>query len=199
MASVNDFILGVEVSVKYASVDDAIGFIIKCGRGALMAKFDIKSAYRILPIHPSKRFLFGMHWKRQFFIDLCLAFGLRSACKIFSDFADILQWILQNWALIDFLLHYLDDFFLTGPPESDICQNNSSKAEMLCAELGVPLAEEKTVGPSTVITFLGIELTPIKFEARLPQDKLLKAKQSVKFWISIRSATKRKLLSLTGY
>ena len=90
-ASVNDFIPGVEVSVKYASVDDAIGFIIKCGRGALMAKFDIKSAYRILPIHPSQRFLFGMHWKRQFFIDLCLAFGLRSACRIFSDFADILQ------------------------------------------------------------------------------------------------------------
>ena len=51
-----------------------------------MAKFDIKSAYRILPIHPSERFLFGMHGKRQFFIDLCLAFGLRSASKIFNDF-----------------------------------------------------------------------------------------------------------------
>ena len=61
-ASVNDFIPDVEVAVKYASIDDAIGFIIKCGRGALMAKF----AYRILPIHPSERFLFGMHWKRQF-------------------------------------------------------------------------------------------------------------------------------------
>ena len=43
-----------------------------------------------------------------------------------------------------------------GPPESDICQNNLSKAELLCAELGVPLAEEKPVGPSAVITFLGI-------------------------------------------
>ena len=187
-AGVNDFIPDVEVSVKYTSVDDAIGFIKKCGRGALMAKFVIKSAYRILPIHTSQRFLFGMHWKRQFFIDLCLAFGLRSACRIFSDFADILQWILQNWALIEFLLHYLNDFFLTGSPESDICQNNLSKAEMLCAELGVPLAEEKTVGPSTVITFLGIELESIKFETRLPQDKLSKAKQSVKLLISIRSA-----------
>ena len=142
-AGVNDFIPDVEVNVKYTSDDDAIGFIIKCGRGALMAKFLIKSAYRILPIHTSQRFLFGMHWKRQFFIDLCLSFGLRSACTIFSDFADILLWILQNWALIEFLLHYLNDFFLTGPPESDIGQNNLSKAEMLCAELGVPLAEEK--------------------------------------------------------
>ena len=90
-AGVNDFIPDVEVSVKYTSVDDAIGFIIKCGRGALMAKFLIKSAYLILPIHTSQRFLFGMHRKRQFFIDLCLAFGLRSAFTIFSDFVDILQ------------------------------------------------------------------------------------------------------------
>ena len=109
-AGVNDVIPDVEVSLKYTSVDDPIGFIIKCGRGALMAKFLIKSAYRILPIHTSQRFLFGMLWKRQFFIDLCLAFGLRSSCTIFSDFADILQWILQNWALIEFLLHYLNDF-----------------------------------------------------------------------------------------
>ena len=65
-ASVNDFIPDVEVAVKYASIDDAIGFIIKCGRGALIAKFAVKFAYRILPIHPSERFLFGMHWKRQF-------------------------------------------------------------------------------------------------------------------------------------
>ena len=65
-ASVNDFIPGVEVSVKYWSVDDAIVFIIKCGRGALRAKYDIKSAYHILPIHPSQRFLFGMHWKGNF-------------------------------------------------------------------------------------------------------------------------------------
>ena len=65
-AGVNDFIPVVEVSVKYTSVEDAIGFIIKCGRGALITKFLIKSAYGMLPIHTSQRFLFGMHWKRQF-------------------------------------------------------------------------------------------------------------------------------------
>ena len=70
---------------------------------------------------------------------------------------------------------------------------------MLCAKLGVPLAEEKTVGPSTIITFLGIELDSIKFEAHFPQGKLSKAKQSVKLLISICSAMKRKLLSLIGY
>ena len=61
-------------------------------------------------------------------------------------------------------------------------------------------SEKKTVGPSDiVITFVGIELDSIKFQARPPKDKLLKAKDSVKFWISIRSATKRNLLSPIGY
>ena len=85
--------------------------IIRCGRGCLMTKFDIKAAYQILPIHPEVRFLFGMKWRGRFFlIVFCLAFGLRSACKIFDNFADVLAWILKFWGFILFLIHYLDDF-----------------------------------------------------------------------------------------
>ena len=93
--SVNDFIPDNEASVTYSSIDDAISMIIRCGKGALMAKFDIKSAYRIIPIHAEARHLFGMRWHDKIFIDLCLAFGLRSAFQIFTDFADILEWILN--------------------------------------------------------------------------------------------------------
>ena len=82
-----------------------------------MAKFDIKSAYRILPIHPEDRFLFGMKWRDKILIDLCLAFGLRSACKILNNFADILASILKFWGFILFLIHYLDDFFPVAPPK----------------------------------------------------------------------------------
>ena len=70
---------------------------------------------------------------------------------------------------------------------------------MLRDERGVPLAEEKTVGPSTAKPFLRIELDFIKFETRFPQGKLSKAKQSVKLLISICAAMKRKLLSLIGH
>ena len=49
---VEDFIPDVEVSVKYASVDDAIGFIIKYGRGALMAKSDVNSSNSPEPAFP---------------------------------------------------------------------------------------------------------------------------------------------------
>ena len=141
-----------------------------------------------------------MKWRGKIsFIDLCLAFGLRSACRIFNNFADILAWILKFWGFILFLIHYLDDFFLVAPPNSNECSNKLSTCKAICAELGVPLAEEKTLGPSTVITFLGIELDSVKSEARLPVPKLVKAKSAVNKFLLLKSATKRQLLSLIGY
>ena len=66
--SVNDGMPDSEAHVKFSSVDDAIDMIIRCGRGCLMAKFDIKAAHRILPIHPEDRFLFGMKWQGKNFL-----------------------------------------------------------------------------------------------------------------------------------
>ena len=65
--SVNEGFPDSKAHVNFSSVDDAIDMIIRCGRGCLMAKFDIKAAYRILPIHPEVRFLFGMKWRGKLF------------------------------------------------------------------------------------------------------------------------------------
>ena len=59
-------------------MSDAIALIIKAGREALMGKVDIKSAYRIIPVHPSNRHLLGMFWYGCYYIDLTLPLGLRS-------------------------------------------------------------------------------------------------------------------------
>ena len=50
--SVNDFIDQQDCSVKYASFDKALNVIQQKGQGALMAKMDISSAFRLLPIAP---------------------------------------------------------------------------------------------------------------------------------------------------
>ena len=82
--SVNDGINKEEFTVTYSRVSDAIALIIKGGRRALMGKVDIKSAYRIIPVHPSDRHLLGMFWHGCYYIDLTLPFGLRSACRFVS-------------------------------------------------------------------------------------------------------------------
>ena len=111
----------------------------------------------------------------------------------------MLAWILKFWGFISFLIHYLDDFFLVAPPNSNECSDELRTCKAIYAELGVSLAEEKTLGPSTVITFSGIKLDSVKFEARLPVPKLVKTKSAVNKFLSLKSATKHQLLSLIGY
>ena len=44
-------------SLKYITVDSAIEHIKQNGQGALLVKIDIKSAFRLLPVHPADRHL----------------------------------------------------------------------------------------------------------------------------------------------
>ena len=91
------------------------------------------------------------------YIDGCIPFGLHSAPKLFNLPADILEWIAQQQGVL-FIIHYLDDFLTMGPPSSMVYQRNLTTFMQLCQELGVPLAAEKTEGPSTTLSFLGIVL-----------------------------------------
>ena len=68
----------------------------------------------------------------------------------------------------------------------------------LCDFLGVPTAPEKTFGPSTILTFAGVELDTIHCESRLPEDKLLKCKHLITKFMRKKKATLRELQSLIG-
>jgi hypothetical protein len=83
--SVNDGIPKDPYSLKYVTVDDVIRSLVDLGPGALVAKFDVKAAYRNIPIHPGDSFLLGMKWQDKFYVDLVLPFGLCSAPFIFNS------------------------------------------------------------------------------------------------------------------
>ena len=80
--SVNAGIPREPFSIRYISVDVAIKVLMELGPGTLMAKFDVLAAYRNIPIHPDDRHLLGMFWRDNFYVDLTLPFGLRSALFI---------------------------------------------------------------------------------------------------------------------
>lgn len=52
-------------SVSYVRVDDAITLLRQLGPGALMAKLDLKSAYRMVPVHELDQHLLGITWNRS--------------------------------------------------------------------------------------------------------------------------------------
>ena len=94
--SVNDGIDNDLCSLSYISIDHAAEAIVSKGKGTYLAKVDIQSAYRIVPVHPEDRPLLGMSWEGSLYFDAVLPFGLCSAPKIFTAIADALQWIVNN-------------------------------------------------------------------------------------------------------
>ena len=81
--SVNDGIDPNLTSLHYVRVDVLIRQLVQLGPDVLMAKLDIKSAYRNVPVHPQDCPLLGMQWEGKVYVDATLLFGLRYAPKIF--------------------------------------------------------------------------------------------------------------------
>ena len=139
-------------------MDTAIQHILSLDPGSLLAKLDVKSAFRLPPVHVADRHLLAMRWNNQIYIliPVCPAvYGLPQ--KLFNVLADLLSWILMQHGISP-LVHYLDDFLTMGPADSTICHDdNFSTIQRFCQGLGIPLASDKLVGPSHSLTFLGIQ------------------------------------------
>ena len=141
--SVNDFIPKEQFSLRYTTIDDAVALVQQAGRGALMAKVDLQSAFRMVPVRKEDWELLGMQWDDHFYFDKCLPFGLRSSPYLFNQFAQALSWIMSENYAIRHHIHYLDDYFLVGPAGSTQCARDVSTMLSLCECLGVPVAENK--------------------------------------------------------
>jgi len=51
-----------------------------------------------------------VRWRKHYYVDLALPFGLRSSPYIFNSVADMVEWILLHTHNVSALLHYLEDF-----------------------------------------------------------------------------------------
>ena len=196
-SSVNDGVSPSLCSVSYAAVDDAVRCILALGQGALLAKFDVASAYRVVPVHPEDRLLLGMKWRGELLVDGALPFGLRSAPKLLTAMADTLLWIMGRHGVVH-AMHYLDDYLLLGPPRSMVCDGALRVSLDLCKALGVPIAEHKLEGPAPSLSFLGIQIDTIQGTLALPQEKLDRIKALITSWRQRKCCKKRELLSLIG-
>lgn len=139
-SSVNDHIPKEPYSLLYSSVDDAVRLLCSLGIGTQMAKVDLKSAFRIIPVRKQDWELLGIRWRNLYYVDTCLPFGLRSAPYLFNQFADALEWILKTNYGLQWVIHYLDDYLILGPPSSDQCRQFLQAFLKVCALLGIPVA-----------------------------------------------------------
>ena len=195
--SVNDGIAEEHSSVSYSTIDDAIKLIKQLGPGCFLAKTDIQNAFRLLPIHPNDYPLLGILWKGFYYYDRCMPMGCSSSCLTFERFSTAVQWIAQHKLSIQHMLHLLDDFLLAAKTEK-LCGDQLHLFLSLCSYLGIPIAPDKTCGPSTKLCFAGIELDTLQSVARLPSEKIAKCITIISGFLKRKKVTLKEVQSLNG-
>ena len=195
--SINDHISKDPYSLQYVRVDDAITILRSLGTGSFMAKTDLKSAFRLMPIHPEDWNLLGIYWQSQYYIDLYLPFGLHSAPFLFNQISDALEWILKHNYGLRHVIHILDDFFIAEKTKF-ACLGSFTTLLKVFMSLRVPTVASKTLGPSQVLEFMSIVLDSNRVEARLPEDKLARIRQLLDSFTDRRSARLLDIQSLIG-
>ncbi|KAM9302167.1 uncharacterized protein PAF06_015443 [Gastrophryne carolinensis] len=163
-----------------------------------MAKTDIESAFRLLPVHPDSQYLLGCYFEGGGFIDRCLPMGCSVSCAYFEAFSTFLEWVVKEKSGLSAVTHYLDDFFCVGPADSRVCDLLLSCMLSTFDSFGVPVATEKTEGPRTCMSFLGIEIDSQAGVCRLPLVKVRDLLQELQGALLVKKVTLRQLQSVLG-
>ncbi|CAC5358968.1 unnamed protein product [Mytilus coruscus] len=91
-----------------------------------------------------------------------------------------------------------NDFIFGGSANSDDCLVLMNTFTELCNELGVPIAEDKTIHPITRLTFLGLEIDTVDMVVRIPVAKLIKLRSQLQPMTIKRNIKFKDFVSLVG-
>ena len=94
--------------------------------------------------------------------------------------------------------HYLDDFLFAGESNTLDCQNLMNNFDTVCSRLGVPVAQEKTEGPTKKLHYLGFLIETIKMLINIPDEHFLELKSKIKLVLGRKKVTLRDLQSICG-
>ena len=158
--SINDSIDRKLCSLSYIIVDKIALSALTLGRGALVAKIDIKSAYRLAPVYGYDRQWLGMKWQDK----ICRwnAPIWPEIGRYLTRLADALEWIVEG---VEWIVH---DFVVIGPPDTLQWLHALDTLIRVWKQLGIPLAPDKQDGPTTS---MGILIYTVKQELRLPSPR----------------------------
>lgn len=107
--------------------------------------------------------------------------------------------MLQEDAGLVSMVHYLDNFLFTGRHRSGQCVFLLQMFLNMVDELGVSLTHEKTEGPATMLTFLGIEIDTVQQCSRLLGEKLPKLRGLVAWCLAKSKLCFLELQQLAGH
>ena len=137
-------------------------------------------------------------WRGKFYMQAILPMGAPSSCAIFEHFSTALVWAAKVKFGLTEVVHVIDDFLILSHSYHK-CKEDLTAFVTMCEQLGVPLAPVRIYGPAAAIQFLGITLGGIYMEARIPEDKLAKARDLLVSFRDRQKVTVTELKTLVGF
>jgi hypothetical protein len=187
--------------IKYASFDDALDAIRAFGPGCFMAKLDVKSAFRLIPVDPRDVPLLGFILRGLLYFETCLPFGLNRSPEIWHKPASLLAWILNRAFRLAgipiILVWYVDDFLLVGRSREHV-QASIYVALDIGRQLGLPWELSKLVGPTTDLAFVGLGIDSISMTVYVPAEKAAELAALLRAWQAKPDASRSETKRLAG-
>ena len=179
-AAVNEGISNDEFPAFMSSTAKWVSALWKAGKGCRMAKVDFSDAYKHIAVRPADRNLQWFQWLGMGFQELCLIFGAVSSAGIFDRTAKVILFCVMVRSCIhkDLVVQHLDDCCACAPASSNVLERFDAEFAAVAEFLGVKLAPrddpDKSFGPSTRGTVLGVFYDTIAWTWAVPQDKLIR-------------------------
>ena len=124
--------------------------------------------------------------------------GCSESCSYFERFLTFIEWVVRNEANSDNIDHYLDDFLFAGEGNTDVCNSLMNTFSIVCDRLNVTIVIGKTVGPTTVLEYLEVNIDTVNMLVKIPDDKILELKEKPYFVLKSKKVTLKVLQSIVG-
>ena len=121
-----------------------------------MAKSDVDSAFRRIPVHPEHCKFMNYQLEGQYYNERFLTWGLKSSMFYFNRYTMLVRFMMIKDGYRNVLV-YVDDFMYIDENEEE-CLNGWMHLNALLDRLGLPVCQKpaKLVKPTQRIKFLGL-------------------------------------------
>ena len=202
--SVNELLCEYMKTVQYIKFKQVVNLVNNAGHRAYIFLIDAQDAYYRVPIHPDDFKYNGLKWNKKFWVLRSLQMGLSSSPKIYTEFADAIEWICVNkykndafYNKIQQLRHYIDDFFGCCPTLAGARRLYNGLFSLM-EELGIPTRLDKCTPPCWSAKILGWIYNTDFRHVEYPNDKRIELIAIIEKLLLKRRSDKKSLERLIG-
>ena len=202
--AINDLLYDYMKTVQYIRFREVVNLVNNAGPGAYIFLIDAQDAYYRVPTHPDDWQYMGIKWAKKLWVFRSLQMGCSSSPKIYTEFADAVEYICVNRNRdisflngIQQLRHYIDDFFGACPTKSQAEKLYNSVIKTF-KDLGIPTRPHKCFAPWISHKILGWWYDTVARTVGMIDDKRIELLNLILRLIKTHKSDKKSLEKIIG-